>query len=178
MLRELRRDLTKDPEIRKKFQRVLKEARPTAVTPDIDQEDALNSRLSKEKTELEARINKLEEEKLRSDLDQKYSSQKAMLSNPPYNFDEEDIAEVEKLIKDKEFPSYQVAADYYKAMNSTARPSGLGIGGTTRSKSVREQRKAFNDRYKGLFKRPGNGTFQATFDDAYEKVRTGQYLKE
>lgn len=177
-LRAMRRSLTKDPEIRKEFQRVLKKAIPTAITPDLDQEEALNARLSKEKEDLEKRLAHLEEEKLRADLEHKYNGQKSMLSSPPYNFDEEDIAEVEKLIKEKEFPSYQLAAEYYQALNATAKPSGLGLGGTQRSRSVREQRKAFNDRYKGVFKRPGQGNWQSTFDDAYEKVRTGQYLKE
>jgi hypothetical protein len=177
-LRQMRRSLTKDPEIRKEFQRVLKKAIPTALTPDLDQDESLTTRLQKELEARDAKIQALEEARLRNDLSKQYQDQKDKLAGPPYNFDPDDIAEVEKLIKEKEFPSYEVAAQYYQALNGTAKPSGLGLGGTTRSKSVREHRKAFNDRYKGVFKRPGSGTWQATFDDAYEKVRTGQYLKE
>ena len=43
---------------------------------------------------------------------------------------------------------------------------------------MKEHRKAFNDRFKGVFKRPGQSQWQSTFDDAYDKVRTGAYLKE
>lgn len=177
-LREMRKALTKDPEIRKEFQKVLKKAIPTIPTPDLDADESLNTRLQKELEERDKKITALEDARLKAELTDRYTQQRSKLSGPPYNFDDEDIAEVEKLIKEKEFPSYELAAEYYKALNATAKPSGLGLGGTTRSKSVREQRKAFNDRYKGVFKRPGSSQWQQTFDDAYEKVRTGQYLKE
>lgn len=177
-LRHMRTQLTKDPEIRKKFQRVLKEAIPEAVTPDLDADEMLNNRFIAEKKALEDRIAKMEEQQLKAELSGKYNAQRAALSGPPYNFDEEDIAEVEKLIKEKEFPSYDLAAEYYKAMNAPAKPSGIGIGGTSRSKSMRQTRKDFNDKFKGVFKRPGQSNWQSTFDDAYAKVRSGEYLKE
>ena len=177
-LREMRRSLTKDPEIRKEFQRVLKKAIPTAITPDLDQEQALNARLSKEKEELQGRIEKLEQDRLRAELESKYNGERSRLAGPPYNFDEEDIAEVEKLIKEKEFPSYSLAADYYKATTTPSRPSGLGIGGSQRSKSIRQSRKEFNDKFRGVFKGNKNSSYQSTFDDAYAKVMSGDYLKE
>jgi hypothetical protein len=177
-LREMRRALTKDPEIRKKFQRVIKEAIPSAPTPDLDQEEALNKRLSDERKELQDRIEKLESERLKAELESRYNGERSRLAGPPYNFDEEDIAEVEKLIKDKEFPSYALAADYYKATTTPSRPSGLGIGGSQRSKSIRQSRKEFNDKFKGVFKGNKNSSYQSTFDDAYAKVMSGDYLKE
>lgn len=170
--------MTKDPEIRKEFQRVLKKAVPTAQTPDLDQDERVNSRLEAELKARDEKIAALEEARLRSELNEKYNGQKIKLSGPPYNFDDEDIAEVEKLIKEKEFPSYELAAQYYQATQSPLKPSGLGIGGTSRSKTLREERKAFNDRFKGVFKRPGQSQWQKTFDDAYDKVRSGAYLKE
>lgn len=177
-LREMRKALNKDPEIRKEFQRVLKKAIPEAITPDLDAEEKLNTRLQKELEERDKKIQALEEARLKSELTSQYTSQRNKLTEPPYSFDEEDIAEVEKLIKDKEFPSYELAAEYYKAINAPVKPSGIGIGGTSRSKSMRQERREFNDRFKGVFKKPGSGNWQKTFDDAYEKVRTGQYLKE
>lgn len=177
-LRHMRVQLTKDPEIRKEFQKVLKKAIPEAVTPDLDADEMMNARFSNEKKALEERIAKMEEQQLKAELNGKYNAQKAALSGPPWNFDEEDIAEVEKLIKEKEFPSYDLAAEYYKAMNAPAKPSGIGIGGTSRSKSMRQTRKDFNDKFKGVFKRPGQSNWQNTFDDAYAKVRSGEYLKE
>lgn len=170
--------LTKDPEIRKEFQKVLKKAFPQAQTPDLDADEKLDSRLAAEKKALEERIARMEEQQLKAELTSKYNSQKAALSGPPYNFDDEDISEVEKLIKEKEFPSYELAAEYYKALHATSKPSGIGIGGVSRSKSMRQTRKEFNDRFKGVFKRPGNSNWQNTFDDAYAKVKDGSYLKE
>ena len=176
--RNIEAGLTKDPEIRKEWQRVLKKAFPNANTPELDFESEVNKRLKAELEERDKKITALEEARLRSELENKYQGQRSKLSGPPYNFDEEDIAEVEKLIKDKEFPSYELAAEYYKALNAPAKPSGLGLGGRTNTKTFKTQRKEFNDRFKGVFKRPGQSQWQATFDDAYEKVRTGEYLKE
>lgn len=170
--------MTKDPEIRKEFQRVLKKAVPSAATPDLDNEEKLNSKLEAELKQRDEKIAALEEARLRADLNDRYTSQRGKLSGPPYNFDDEDIAEVEKLIKEKEFPSYELAAQYYQATQAPLKPSGLGIGGVSRSKSMREERKSFNDRFKGVFKRPGQSNWQKTFDDAYDKVRSGAYLKE
>jgi len=177
-LRHMRMQLTKDPEIRKEFQKVLKKAIPEAVTPDLDADEMLNARFLNEKKALEERIAKMEEQQLKAELTGKYNAQKAALSGPPWNFDEEDIAEVEKLIKEKEFPSYDLAAQYYQALNAPSKPSGIGIGGASRSKSMKATRREFNDRFKGVFKRPGQSKWQSTFDDAYAKVRSGEYLKE
>ena len=180
-LRHMRAELTKDPEIRKEFQKVLKKAIPGALTPDLDQEEKINSRVADTEKVLRERLEKLEQEQLRAELSKKYEDQKARLSAPPWNFDEEDIAAVEKIIKEEEFPNYEAAAKYYKAQmeaQAPTRPSGLGLGGTSRSKTMRQQRREFNDRFKGVFKKPGNTQWQNTFDDAYEKVRSGQYLKE
>jgi hypothetical protein len=170
--------MTKDPEIRKEFQKVLKKAVPTAATPDLDNEEKINSKLEAELKARDEKIAALEEARLRADLNDKYKGQRDELSGPPYNFDDEDIAEVEKLIKDEGMPDYKVAAKYYAALKAPLKPSGLGIGGTSRSKSMREERKNFNDRFKGVFKRPGQSAWQKTFDDAYDKVRSGAYLKE
>lgn len=109
--------LASNPATRKEMLRLTKKISPNTPIPEIDFEN----QLSHYAQPFVEKINGLENQLSEMKLKEKISSKQAELKKKGYSDDE--ISEVQKLMIEKQIPSYETAAEYFKMQKQTATPT-------------------------------------------------------
>jgi hypothetical protein len=170
-------DIQKDPEMALELDRLIRKVRPQSVSPRLDLVNRFETNLKKELEDRDKKLAELEESQKRKEHLDRLEKERNQLRKAPYNFDDEDIAEVEKLITEKQFPSYETAAQYLRATQATVTPSGSGARDYKRKKPAEDLREKIKDPFKKLFPRKAP-RFQEEFDKAYQEALSGEYLNQ
>jgi hypothetical protein len=112
--------IVQDPAIRESFQRGLKKLNPSLAIPELDAKDAVRDEI---KTEREARI-KLENDIRERDIRARLEKQRADIKSE-FKLSDEEVLEVEKLMTREAdpIPSYRSAAQVFRAMSESAKPT-------------------------------------------------------
>jgi len=112
--------LMQDPGIRETVQRGLKKLNPSLSIPELDARDSVREEI---KTEREARI-KLENDIRERDIRARLEKQRADIKSE-FKLSDEEVLEVEKLMTREAdpIPSYRSAAQVFRAMSQSAKPT-------------------------------------------------------
>jgi len=175
--RDMASKLKADPEAEHKYLELRKKLYPNESIPTLDVPKRLQAEFEKQLDERDKKIKELEERQFKKEFADRFEAKRAKLSGPPWYLDEAEIKEVDELIEKKGFPDLDVAADYLRATTQPLKPSSLGLMGFKPTKTARQERAAFNERYKKIFPK-AKSNFKQVFDDAMSKIDSGEYLKE
>ena len=129
-LAALAKTLAENPQTRKEFLRLTKQARPDVPIPELDIDDSLtrvSSQAEERVSQLEA---KLREKEAREELERRRNKiRKAGLVQT-----DEDIEEVEKIMLEKKISDHETAAEYHQWMKQAAAPTPTGYNPQVMSK--------------------------------------------
>lgn len=167
-----------DPKLKGKYLALYKEAFPDAAVPEIDIPSRLEKDFGDKLEQRDKELAELKERLYKKELDDNFEKRRNQLSGAPWFLADDDLKQVDELVEKKGFPSFELAADYYRATTQPLRPSALGLSGFTPSKNRLQELAEFNNKFAGVFKKKKND-FKAVFDDAYNKAFvTGEYQNE
>lgn len=112
--------LLSNPDTRRDVQLALKKANPKLVIPEIDAAAPVNARMDS----LEKENEKMRTEILTDRVSRRLEADRAAIKTK-YKLNDADVAEVEKLMTDKDnpIPSYDAAARVHVASKATATPT-------------------------------------------------------
>ena len=175
--RQLNAKALADPKARELLFQLRKTINPEASFPEVDIPTKLRSEMETELKKRDSEIAAFKKEAAEKEFIADYNRRKEALKGAPYYLDDKDIPLVEKSIEEKGFPSLELAADYYTKVTEPIKPSGLGMLGLSQTRGSLEERKDFNSRYQGIFKKRSNKG-REVLSQALEKVRSGEYLNE
>jgi hypothetical protein len=120
----LMQTLANSPETRKDFLNLVKKSNPHLAIPEVDAPKAVLAELDKERVARQALEKRIQETELRSSIEKQRLGVQAR-----YNFSEEDMGELEKMMLDDGLPSYDKAAKYLsqsrKLSEFTAAPTAV-----------------------------------------------------
>lgn len=117
--------MMKTPAVRGKLLELVNEAEPDRIIPELQARKAIDQKISEELKARDEKLEKIEKDLITERLQRKIDETRAKLKSAPYNFSDEDIAEVEKIVVENGV-SYEFAADHLKHKRQALRPSGLG----------------------------------------------------
>lgn len=166
-----------NPETRDMLFQLRKKLYPDQAIPEVDVPAKLRSEMETELKKRDAEIAQFKKEQAEKEFIADYNRRKEALKGPPYYLSDSDLPLVEKLIEEEQFPSLEVAAKHYSAVTESIKPSSLGMLGLSQTKGSLEQRKDFNSRYQGIFKKRASRG-REVLSEALDKVRSGEYLNE
>ena len=112
--------LMADPATREAVQRKIKKDNPSLAIPEIDAADAVRAELAEERKRREKLEKDILEDRVRRRLEEERAAVKSK-----YKLSDADLAEVEKLMTDKDnpIPTYDAAARVHVASKQTAAPT-------------------------------------------------------
>lgn len=116
-LAALAKKLSNDPATRKDFLRLVKKHNPAQPIPELDVEDRIAALAQPHINEL----NKMKLERLKEKTEGNIEKARSALKEQ--GFTKDDIAAVEKLMVEKQIPSHDTAASYFKMEKQTATPT-------------------------------------------------------
>lgn len=121
---EMLNALVNNPETREQTLRLIKKQNPKLVIPEIDARDQVMDQFSGTSKRVEELENQIREREVRDRIRDQRNSLKTK-----YGFDDNDIAEIEKLMVDEEapIPHYEAAARVYKASKQAAVPNSAAL---------------------------------------------------
>jgi hypothetical protein len=114
----LMRELSENPETREAALRLTKKVRPNMPIGEIDLKDDMTSKFEAAQSRMEQLEGKLREKEAMEELERRRG--KLMRSK---GIQEEEIAEIEKLMLEKGITSHESAAEYYNWMRQAATPT-------------------------------------------------------
>lgn len=110
--------LINNPETREDFLRLVQKSNPRLQIPELQQRDSVMTELQKERDARMSLEKQIREDKLRADLEKTRQSVQAK-----HKLTDDQMASVEKLMLDKQIPSYETAAEFLVAQTKAAEPS-------------------------------------------------------
>jgi hypothetical protein len=118
-LAALSRTLAENPSTRKDFLRLTKKIKPDLPIPELEIEEHTNHAVEAMRKENEAIRAKMREKEALDDLRERRSTliRKGLVEN------DEQIAEVEKVMLEKGIPNHETAAEYWKWMRQSEAPT-------------------------------------------------------
>lgn len=116
-LAALAKSLAGDPKTRKEFLRLVKQKHPDQPIPELDVEEHI-AKVTQPMTE---QMEKMQKELLMRDMEKKVEGQRSKLREDGYSAEE--IASIEKLMVEKQIPSHETAANYFKMEKTLATPT-------------------------------------------------------
>ena len=121
-LARLAQTLADNPETRKDFLRMTKKINPDLPIPELEIEDKTSSALNEIRKENESMRAKLREKEAIENLEKRRQSlvKKGLVE------DENEIEAVEKVMLDKKIADHETAADHYRWMKESAKPTPTG----------------------------------------------------
>lgn len=122
-LASLSRTLAENPATRKEFLRLTKKVKPELPIPELEIEEHTNSALQQMRQENEAIKAKLREKEAIDDLEKRRNAliKKGLAEN------DEQIAEIEKVMLEKGMTNHETAAEYWRWMQQAAAPTPSGF---------------------------------------------------
>lgn len=175
--RELNSRALSTPETREMLFQLRKKLYPDQPIPEVDVPNKLRSEMETELKKRDSEMAAFKKEQAEKEFYADYNRRKEALKGPPYYLDEADLPLVEKLITEEQFPSLELAAKHYRAVTEPIKPSSLGMLGLSQTKGALEQRKDFNSRYQGIFRKKASRG-REVLSEALDKVKSGEYLNE
>ena len=116
-LAALAKKLSNDPATRKDFLRLVKKHNPAQPIPELDVEDRISALAAPHIQ----KVAKLEADLLKRDVAGRIEEKRSALREQGYSRD--DVAAIEKLMVEKQIPSHDTAASYFKMEKQTATPT-------------------------------------------------------
>ena len=116
--------LSENPGTRNDFLKLTKAANPNLSIPEVDLPMQINHSMNAERAKIESLEREILKDRVERDVERRRSS--LMESK---GLSKDDVAEVEKLMIEKNIPSHETAADFYNMQRQTAKPtpySGFG----------------------------------------------------
>jgi hypothetical protein len=130
----LARELADSPETRNQFLRLAKQKRPNIPIPEIDLDDRVQKYSERSAQRVQELENKLAERDAMEELNRR---RRSLMSK--HKLDNEDqVAEVEKIMLEKGITNHETAADYWKWMNESAAPTPSGYAPNVMDKTARD----------------------------------------
>jgi hypothetical protein len=126
----LARQLSENPATRKEFLRLTKRHKPEMTIPELDIEDKTDSAIELMRRENQELRSKWQEKEAMEELEKRRSRLKM---NGLVNNDD-DVAEVEKLMLEKGMTDHKTAAEYWSWMKQSAQPTPSGYNPNPMSK--------------------------------------------
>lgn len=118
--------LARDPKTRPGLQRLIKQANPDLVIPEIDAVDQVNEKIKAS----EDKIQSLETKILERDIKDRLERQRAQAKSK-YKLSDEDIVEVEKLMThedpEERIPGYDAASRVFTAQRQQSIPTSSNV---------------------------------------------------
>ena len=124
-LAELSKSLSENPQTRSQFLRLTKQVRPDVVIPEIELQEAQ----SKAFEDQNAKIQGLEAKLAEKELIENYNKSRQALIKKGLVENEDQIAEVEKVMVDKRIGDHEAAAEYWRYMKQAAEPTASSFAG-------------------------------------------------
>lgn len=122
-LEETYSGMMSNPETRAELLRLIKKRFPERNIPEVEVSNAIDSKMSAELKKRDEEIAEMKKQILETDLRRQIEEKRNLLRKAPYNFDEEDISEVEKIVTEQGV-NYEFAADHLRNKRIALRPSG------------------------------------------------------
>jgi hypothetical protein len=129
-LAALSKRLSEDPSTRKEFLRLTKKVHPDLPVPEIEIEEATNTRVSA----AEQRVQELEARLRQKEVKEELAKRRNSLKESGYVTSDNDIKEIEKVMTDKGIANHETAAEYWRYMKQTATPTPTGYPSPVMSK--------------------------------------------
>jgi hypothetical protein len=128
--------LSRDPRTREMLQRAMKTINPALVIPEIDATDKVRAEIA----ERDKRIAALETQQLERDAAQRVRDRREAIK-VKYRLTDADVAEVEKLMTDKDdpIPTHDAAARVYLASRTPSTPTHSSAGPIDRTYQMPEK---------------------------------------
>ena len=120
-LAALAKKLSNDPATRKDFLRLVKKHNPAQPIPELDVEDRISALAAPHIQ----KVAKLEADLLKRDVAGRIEEKRSALREQGYSRD--DVAAIEKLMVEKQIPSHDTAASYFKMEKQTATPTPTSL---------------------------------------------------
>jgi hypothetical protein len=114
----LAKGLSNNPETRNEFLKLTKKANPSMSIPEVDIPLSMDGLLAAERTEREKLEKELLKDRVERDVEKRRNNLKVLKG-----LSDADIAEVEKLMVDKNIASHETAADFYNMQKKSATPT-------------------------------------------------------
>jgi len=127
--------LTKNPKTRESFLRLAKTASPETPIPEIDIKDQVRAMAQP----LVEKVASLERELLTRKVEDNIINHRSGLYEKGFKKDE--VTQIEKLMIDKQIPSHETAAEFYRMQKQTATPTPSTMTPITLPTNVMESMK-------------------------------------
>lgn len=114
----LAKGLSDNPDTRNEFLKLTKRANPSLSIPEVDIPFGINAELATERGKREA----LEKEMMKDRIERDVEKRRASLMSSQ-GLSESDVTAVEKLMVEKNIPSHETAAEYFKMQQKSATPT-------------------------------------------------------
>jgi hypothetical protein len=164
-------DLRNDPSVNQDFFKLLKKKWPNMSIPEVDVPARLEAEQLAREEERNKKIKELEERLLEQDVRNRLASERGKIKGPPFNISDEEMTRVEELIEKKGFPTYEAAAEYYRAVTAPLKPTGF-MSQVPRPE-IKKAKDLLKDPKSDLFKSPKSWS-DNEFDNAWSDVETGK----
>lgn len=164
-------ELRNDPSVNQDFFRLLKKKWPKMNIPEVDVPARLEAEQLAREEERNKKIRELEDKLLEQDVRQRLASERAKIKGPPFNISDDELFKVEELIEKKGFPTYEAAAEYYRAVTAPLKPSGF-MSQIPRPE-IKKAKDLVKDPKSDLFKNP-KAWSDNEFENAWADVETGK----
>jgi len=174
--RDINNRAQSDPEARSLLLALRKKLYPNSSIPEHDIPQKLKSELEAELKRRDEEFEQYKTQQTNKETLAEYTKRKEA-AQAKYRFTDEDVGKIEKMIEEEQWPTLELAAQYYSKMTEPIAPGGLGLLGLSQTKGALEQRKEFNDRYRKIFRKSGSRG-REVLGEALDKVKSGEYLNE
>ena len=121
-LAALAKRLADNPATRKDFLRMTKKVNPDLVIPEL----ALEETTEKMMDQANDRVKKLEDQLMQRDAEEKLEKKRQALIENGKAASREEVAEIEKIMLEKNIANHETAADYWTWMKQSAEPTPMG----------------------------------------------------
>jgi hypothetical protein len=139
-LAETYQGMMQNPETRGELLRLIKKRFPERNIPEVDATEAIDKKVGEQLKARDEKISELEKKILETDLRRQIDERRSSLRRPPFNFSDEDITEIEKIVTDNGV-TYDFAAQFLQNKRLALKPSGFGGNAPLRSPSETDWRK-------------------------------------
>jgi hypothetical protein len=113
--------LAKNPKTRESFLRLTKTASPDTPIPEIDLKDQINSMAKPLVDKVSDLEKKLIEKQVQDNI---YAKRNSLFEQ---GFKKDEVDSIEKLMVEKQIPSYETAADFFRLQKQSAPPTPASI---------------------------------------------------
>jgi hypothetical protein len=176
--RQINQKAMSSPKAREILFALRKEVFPDAPIPEHDIPTQLKTEMDAELKRRDEEFEKYKHEQENKEWVADFKARREAATQR-YRLTEADVKAVDAMVedKDKNWPSWELAAEHYAAISEPIKPGGLGLLGLSQTKGALEQRKEFNDRYRKLFHKTGSKG-REVLSEALDEVRSGEYLNK